>query len=392
MSSLEFVTAGESHGKGLVIMVKGMVADLPLSEEYIAAQLARRQLGYGRGGRMKIEKDFAEIISGVRHGPTLGSPISMLLRNRDWENWTTKMAIEPVEEEIERVTRLRPGHADLAGAMKYDQSDIRNILERSSARETAARVAAGAVARRFLEEFGIILRSHVLSIGGEWIPSLESIDWDVVEASQVRCADPATEQRMIDAIKAAKKEGDTVGGAVEVIAEGVPVGLGSHTHWDTKLEGRIGQAFLSIHAVKAVSVGDGVGAADRRGSKVHDVVEPFADGRWTRKTNNAGGIEGGMSTGEPISVTFFLKPISTMAHPLPPADLLTGELVEAHYERSDVCVVPAAGVIGEAMLAIVLANAFFEKFGGDSLAETRRNYEGFLRTVGPKGRAGEAAL
>ena len=390
MSSLEFATAGESHGKALVIIVKGMVADLPLPEQFIAAQLARRQLGYGRGGRMKIEQDYAEIISGVRHGLTLGSPISLLLRNRDWENWTTRMAVEPVDEEVETVTRLRPGHADLAGAMKYNQSDVRNILERSSARETAARVAAGAVARRFLEEFDITLRSHVLSIGGVWAPAPESIDWEAVEASSVRCADPATEQRMIDAIKAAKKEGDTVGGAVEVIAEGVPVGLGSHTHWDTKLEGRIGKAILSIHAVKAVSVGDGVGGADRRGSQVHDVVEPFSEGQWPRTTNNAGGIEGGMSNGQPISVTFFLKPISTMAHPLPSADLLTGELVQAHYERSDVCVVPAAGVIGEAMLALVLAGAFLDKFGGDSLAETRRNYDAFLRTVGPKGRTREA--
>ena len=390
MSGLEFATAGESHGKALVIMVRGMVADLPLSEQFIAAQLARRQLGYGRGGRMKIEQDYAEIISGVRHGLTLGSPISLLLRNRDWENWTTKMAIEPVDEEVEAVTRLRPGHADLAGAMKYDQSDVRNILERSSARETAARVAAGTVARRFLEEFDITLRSHVLSIGGVWAPALESIDWETVEASSVRCADPATEQRMIDAIKAAKKEGDTVGGAVEVIAEGAPVGLGSHTHWDAKLEGRIGQAILSIPAVKAVSVGDGVRGADRRGSQVHDVVEPFSEGQWPRTTNNAGGIEGGMSNGKPISVTFFLKPISTMAHPLPSADLLTGELVQAHYERSDVCVVPAAGVIGEAMLALVLADAFLDKFGGDSLAETRRNYGAFLRTVGPKGRTREA--
>ena len=393
MGTFRFLTAGESHGQGLTVIIEGLPAGLPVSEEFFARDLGRRQKGYGRGGRMKIEQDRARIMSGVRHGLTLGSPITMFIENKDWVNWQTTMAVEPVEEEVEPVTRLRPGHADLAGTMKYQQRDVRTILERASARETGARVAVGAVARRFLEEFGVALHSHVVAIGGVWASVSETegeVDWDRVEESPVRCADPAAEERMIQAIEEARSDGDTVGGVVEVVASGVPVGLGSHVHWDRKLDGRIAQAILSINATKGVSIGDGFEGANRRGSQVHDVIEPLTDPAetyWRRATNRGGGIEGGMSNGQPIVVRFALKPISTLAKPLPSVDLLTGEQVQAHYERSDVCVVPAAGVIGEAMLAIVLADAFLEKFGGDHLEETRRNLKGYLDTLGPRNRA-----
>ena len=388
-----FLTSGESHGQGLTVIVEGLPAGLPLSEEYMARDLARRQRGYGRGGRMKIEQDRAKIRSGVRHGLTLGSPIALLIENKDWVNWQTKMAVEPVEEVVEPVTRLRPGHADLPGVMKYSQSDVRNILERASARETTARVAVGAVARRFLEEYGVQIHSHVVAIGGMWANAYGEVDWERVEASPVRCADPEAESQMVAAIDAAKEAGDTLGGVVEVVATGVPVGLGSHVHWDRKLDGRIAQALLSTNAVKAVAIGDGFEAASKRGSEVHDLIEPIRDpsqSYWRRASNRAGGIEGGMSNGEPVVVRFFLKPLSTLAQPLPSVDLMTGEEVQAHYERSDVCVVPAAGVIGEAMLAIVLADAFLEKFGGDHIEETRRNLHGYLATLGPRGRLTEA--
>lgn len=375
-----FLTAGESHGKALVVIVEGVPAALRLGEEDINCDLARRQGGYGRGSRMDIERDRAELLSGVRFGLTLGSPIALLIRNLDWDNWQEVMSISPVQQDVAPVTHLRPGHADLPGALKYHQGDVRPIMERASARETAARVAAGAIARRFLSEFGMEIHSHTLAIGGCRAKQRQTIDWKAVEGSPVRCADAQAEKEMIAAIDQAKAEGDTVGGIFEVIATGVPVGLGSHTHWDRKLSGRIAQALMSINAVKAVEIGMGFGVADLPGSQVHDIIE--AGRRWKHVTNRAGGIEGGMTNGEPVIVRAAVKPIPTLAKPLPSVDLLTGEQVQAHYERSDVCVVPAAGVVGEAMLALVLAEAFLEKFGGDHIEETRRNYQGYLKQIG----------
>jgi len=375
-----FLTAGESHGRALTAIIEGVPAGLALDEDYIARDLKRRQAGYGRSARMEIEQDRAEILSGVRHGLTMGSPISLLIWNRDWEDWREVMAISPVEQEIEAVTRLRPGHADLAGAIKYGQEDIRPILERASARETAARVAVGAVARRLLEEFGIDIKSHTIAIGGVCVG--EKGDWAKVEQSPVRCADAEVEKAMMAAIDKAKEEGDSVGGIFQVVATGVPIGLGSHVHWDRRLDGRIAQAMMSINAVKGVEIGAGFSLANLRGSQAHDIIEFDKAGRkWRHATNRAGGIEGGMSNGEPIVVSAVVKPIPTLAKPLPSVDLGTGEVVQAHFERSDVCVVPAAGVIGEAMLAIVLADAGLEKFGGDHLKETLRNYRGYLEEI-----------
>ena len=387
---VRFLTAGESHGQGLVIILEGMPAGLPLTEEHIAAHLVRRQRGYGRGGRMLIEQDWAHIHSGVRHGLTLGSPIGMTVENKDWVNWQESMSVTPVEEPTadnsKRVTRLRPGHADLPGAMKYGFHDVRNVLERASARETAARVAAGSVAMRLLEELGIGIHSHSLSIGGEWAHVDGDIDWAAVEESPVRCADPKAAGPMMAAIDGAKEAGDTVGGVVEVVATGVPVGLGSHVHWDRRIDGRIAQALMSINAVKAASIGEGWEAVDMRGSQVHDVIDAVSDPSrpWQRQTNRSGGTEGGMTTGMPLVARFAVKPISTLVNPLPSVDLDTGQLVQAHYERSDICQVPPAGVIGEAMVALVLADAFMEKFGGDHLEETRRNCHAYLKTVGPR--------
>jgi chorismate synthase len=301
------------------------------------------------------------------------------------------MAVNPVENLSQegrnrRVTRIRPGHADLPGAMKYGFEDVRNVLERASARETAARVAAGAVAVRLLEEFGIVMHSHVVSIGGVWAKPVEPINWASVEESPVRCADSKAAARMVAAIDAAKEAGDTVGGTVEVIAENVPIGLGTHIQWDRKLDGRIAQALMSINAVKAVSIGPGWEVVDLRGSQVHDVIQPVTDPDrpWQRQTNRAGGTEGGMSDGMPIVARFAIKPIATLRNPLPSVDLDTGEAVQAHFERSDVCQAPPAGVIGEAMVALVLADAFLEKFGGDSIPETRRNFQSYMKTVGPR--------
>ncbi|MDD5092837.1 MAG: chorismate synthase [Dehalococcoidia bacterium] len=372
-----FLTAGESHGKALIAILEGVPAGLSLSEDYIAADLKRRQGGYGRGGRMQIEQDRAEIISGVRHGLTIGSPISLLIWNKDWENWQEKMSVSPVKGKTEPVTRLRPGHADLAGVSKYNFDDIRPVLERASARETAARVAVGAVARRFLEEFGIEIRSHVTAIGGCWAEVVEPIDWTRVESSAVRCADAEAEKGMMAAIDAAKAAGDSVGGAFEVIAKGVPIGLGSHVHWDRRMSGKIAQAMMSIPAVKGVEIGAGFAVADLSGSQVQDVIEPG----FKRPTNWAGGIEGGMTNGEPIVVQAAIKPIATILSPLASVDLKTGEKVPGHVERADTCVVPAAGVIGEAMLALVLAEAVLEKFGGDHLEETLRNYKGYIKSL-----------
>lgn len=402
MGQFRFLTAGESHGKCLVAIAEGMVAGLPLEEEYISKQLKRRQQGYGRGARMKIEQDAVQIMSGVRYGLTTGSPIALIIDNRDWQNWRDELSIAPVEKESDPVTCPRPGHADLAGATKYGLQDIRPVMERASARETAARVAVGAIARRFLEELGIVIRSHTVSIGRCCCEprgaTPASIDWQRVEASPLRCPDRRTEQAMMAAIDEAKADGDTLGGTFEVVATGVPVGLGSHVSWDRRLDGRIARALMSIHAVKGVEIGAGFALAELKGSQAHDVIEPLGrttrgEGRgecegeasqslpWSRPTNRAGGIEGGMSNGEKIIVRAAVKPIATLASPLPSVDLGTGKAAKAHYERSDVCIVPAAGVIGEAMLAIVLADACLEKFGGDSLKETLANYRSYLRGV-----------
>ncbi len=383
---IRFLTAGESHGQGLAIIVEGIPAALDLTEDDINRHLARRQRGYGRGGRMLIEQDRVHIVSGVRHGKTLGSPIAMTIENKDWVNWQEKMSVSPIESEVDRVTRLRPGHADLPGAMKYGFEDVRNVLERASARETAARVAAGSVAMRLLGEFGIDLYSHVLSIGGEWANIEWPIDWRRVEESEVRCSDEIASKKMMAIIDEAKEAGDTVGGVVEVVATGVPIGLGSHVHWDRKIDGRIAQALMSIPAVKAASIGEGWESANLRGSLVHDVIDPVSDPDrpWTRSTNRSGGTEGGMTDGMPLLARFAIKPISTLFSPLPSVDLDTGELVQAHYERSDVCQVPPAGVIGESVVAMVLADAFMEKMGGDSIPETKRNYKSYMKTVGPR--------
>jgi chorismate synthase len=384
-----FLTAGESHGKALTVIIEGLPAGLPLTEEYIAIDLRRRQGGYGRGQRQQIEEDRAEILSGVRHGLTLGTPLSLMIRNRDWPNWQDVMQVEPTAEATEKLTRLRPGHADLAGTIKYGQDDVRPVLERASARETAARVAVGAVGRRFLEEFGIAVHSHTLAIGEVTARGQSEPDWAQVERSPVHCADRQASQRMVRAIDVAREAGDSLGGVFEVWATGAPIGLGSHVHWDRRLDGRLAQAVMSIHAVKGVGIGGGFALGRLSGSQAHDVILPadqWGDRPWRRATNRAGGLEGGMTNGEPIVLRAVLKPISTLAKPLPSADLATGQAIEAHYERSDVCVVPAAGVIGEAMVAIVLAEAMLEKFGGDHIEETKRNYQGYLKTIGPRGK------
>ena len=384
MGHIRFLTAGESHGQGLSVIIEGMPAGLSISEDYIVQDLARRQKGHGRGGRMQIEKDRALIKSGVRHGLTLGSPIALWIENKDWENWREAMSVDPIEGDTKRVTRLRPGHADLAGILKYGHRDVRNVLERASARETAARSGVGAVCRRFLEEFGMEIHSSTVAIGEHSAELCRPVDWDLVEQSPVRCADPEAEKLMMAAIDEAKEAGDTVGGVFEVVASGVPVGLGSYVHWDRKLDGRIAQAMLSINAMKGVEIGLGFESIGLRGSQVHDVIEPFdpsQNRRWKRATNRAGGIEGGMSNGEDIIVRVAVKPISTLAKPLPSVDLDTGERIQAHYERSDVCQVPPAGIVGEAMMAIVLADALLEKFGGDHVEETKRNYEDYLEAI-----------
>jgi chorismate synthase len=385
--SFRFLTAGESHGEALTAVIDGVPAGLPLTLADIDADLARRQRGYGRGGRMKIERDQVHLVSGVRWGLTLGSPITLQIANRDWENWKATMSVAPPEPGVaqKEVTRPRPGHADLAGAMKYGHHDIRNVLERSSARETTARVAVAGVAKRVLGEFGITILSHVVEIGGVRVPESLDLAWDEVrrraEASEVRCADPETEAAIVTAIDQAKAKGDTLGGVFEVVALGCPVGLGSYVQWDRRLDGRLAQAFCSIQAIKGCEFGLGFEAARRPGSAVHDEILFDAQSGFRRSSNNAGGLEGGVTNGQPVIVRAAMKPLSTLRTPLRSVDLATKEPVEAVVERSDVCAVPAAGIVGEAMMAIVLAQAFLEKFGGDSTDEIRRNYAAYLDSL-----------
>jgi chorismate synthase len=392
LARVRFTTAGESHGKGLVVILEGIPAGLPLGREVVAADLARRQGGHGRGDRMKIERDAGEIVSGVRLGETLGSPIAVWLRNRDFENWQTAMAVEePIgvpEEELRRVTLPRPGHADLVGMLKYDRSDARDVLERASARETAARVAAGAIARRLLAEFGVRVDSHVVRIGSAEATTPDPLPDDLnalADRSPVRCLDPEAGDAMVAAIDAAGQVGDSLGGVFEVIARGLPLGLGSHVSWDRRLGARVAGALMSIHAMKGVEIGMGFAAAAARGSDVHDEIESDAGrtrtGGYRRRRHNAGGLEGGVSTGDPLVARVAMKPLSSLRRPLESVDVRTGRPAKAIRERSDVCAVPAAGIVGEAMLALVLADAMCEKFGGDSLGEMRDNYEAYLRRI-----------
>jgi chorismate synthase len=397
---LRFSTAGESHGKALVTIVEGLPAGLPVTAEWVDRELARRMQGYGRGARMKIERDRIEWLSGLRAGETLGSPVAMLIQNRDWANWEDVMAYEASESVGElrrrRVTRPRPGHADLAGVLKYDRVDARDILERASARETTARVAAGALAKRLLDEFGVEVGSHVMSIGGIRPAQVElPVPLNPAsDRSEVRVLDPAVEAEIIRRIDAAKQAGDTLGGEVEVVARGVVVGLGSHVSWDRKLDGRLAGMLMSIPAVKGVEIGMGFEAARRPGSEVHDPIEGGEAGRrgsgegrsggFRRPSNNAGGLEGGITTGEPVVVKVAMKPIATLMSPLPTVDLASGQPAKAVSERSDVTAVPAMGVIAEAVVALVLADAMLEKFGGDSLSEMRRNYDGYVAALGSR--------
>lgn len=389
-----FRTAGESHGRGLVALVEGVPAGLSLiAERDIDPELKRRQAGYGRGGRMRIERDRVEFISGVRFGETLGSPIAMLIWNRDWENWQTAMAHEPPapdvdEKKLKRVHLPRPGHADLVGVLKYARSDARDILERASARETAARVAAGAVAKRLLAELGITIGSHVIALGPVEASPPDPLPEDInaaADESPLRTLDLEAEARMVQAVDEARAAGDTLGGVFEVVARGVPVGLGSHAAWDTRLDGRLAQALMSIQAIKGVEIGLGFEGARRPGSAVHDEFErdPNASrsGGYKRSSNNAGGLEGGITTGAPLVLRAAMKPLSTLMKPLRSVDLRTGEAARAAIERSDVTAVPAAAVVGEAMVAIVLADAVLEKFGGDSMTELRRNFYGYLEQI-----------
>ncbi len=378
---LRFLTAGESHGERLTVIVDGIPAGLPLRAADLALDLARRQAGYGRGGRMKIEQDAARIVSGVRGGKTLGSPITLDIANRDWENWKEVMSVDREGLKRNPITRVRPGHADLAGMLKYGADDARDVLERASARETAARVAAGGVAKQLLAPFGMRVRSYVRAIGPVEATIQEPIDWEAVEASPVRCPDGVASRAMVEAIDAARAAGDTLGGVFTVIAEGVPPGLGSYRQWDTRLDGLLAQAVMSIPACKAVEIGIGITAAGLPGSQVHD-APVFVPGRgFTHQTNRAGGLEGGVTNGEAVIVHGMMKPISTLLKPMPSVDFKTRQPVKAHYERSDICVVPAAGVVGEAMVALMIASALLDKFGGDSMVELTRNVQAYLRQV-----------
>ena len=374
LKRLQFLTAGESHGKGLVGIIDGIPAGLEISEEYIDRQLRRRQMGHGRGGRMKIEKDHGEIWSGVRHGKTLASPIGILVQNLDWKNWTNKMSVDAIDKEIKEVTLPRPGHADLAGIHKYGFTDIRNVLERSSARETTMRVALGSVCRKLLEEVGIHIASRVVQIHD--VIDNSKIEYKTsklnsfVDKSPVRCIDKNIENQMIEVIDKAKKSGDSVGGIFEVVASGIPYGLGSYTQWTEKLQSRISAMMMSINAFKGIEIGNGFRSASKFGSEVHDEIGH--DGKkFTRFSNNAGGIEGGMSNAQPIILWMSMKPISTLIKPLRSVDILTHEKKKAHKERTDACAVPAASIIAESMLCITLADALLEKFGGDNVVQLK---------------------
>ncbi len=399
MDRFRFLTAGESHGPSLGAVVEGVPAGLALAEADLEADLARRQRGYGRGARQTIERDHARILAGVRHGLTLGSPILLEVANRDWENWTRVMQVGPLSPDeaaelaalaeggtkrAQPITRVRPGHADLAGALKYGFDDVRNVLERASARETTARVAAGGVARAFLRELGIDVWSFTAEVGGAAVdPARCTRPRDEADASPLRCPDPDAEQAMIARIDEARGRGDTVGGVFEVVVHGVPIGLGSYVHWDRRLDAALAAAVMSIPIVKGVEFGLGFEQTRRFGSEVQDVIQGRrADGTWVHRTNNAGGLTGGVTNGEPIVIRGAVKPISTLARPLPTADLITGGAVDAaHYERSDISVVPAAGVVGEAMVMLTLARLVLEKTGGDSMAEVADNLRRYRERI-----------
>ncbi|MBN1997786.1 chorismate synthase [candidate division KSB1 bacterium] len=394
MDKIRFLTAGESHGRALTAIIEGLPAGLEISEQDILTDLKRRQRGYGRGGRMQIERDYAKILSGVRYGKTLGSPICLLIENKDWPNWVEKMSVEPVINPVQKLQMPRPGHADYAGMVKYQHDDLRNILERSSARETAARVAAGAVARKLLSEFGIRIFGHVTQIGPVQSSfsaivqlqnlmntgALDEIErlLERIEKSETACADEMADEKMKKLIDETKQRGDTLGGQFEIVAIGLPIGLGSFTHWDRRLDGRISWAMGAINAMKCVEIGLGSGVAQRPGSQVHDELFYEKSRGYYRKTNNAGGIEGGMSNGEPIVVRVSMKPLPTLSRPLMSVDCSDRSLKEAFSERSDVCAVPAAVVVAEAVLALVLAEELCRKLGGDSIKEMHRNYKGLV--------------
>jgi len=382
---LKYFTSGESHGEALVAFLSGLPAGLEVSLEFVNRELWRRQQGYGRGGRMKIERDTARILSGVRHGKTIGSPISVLLENRDWKNWQEQLPVEPGDPKLhKRVASPRPGHADLAGALKYNFAEARYVLERASARESAARVAIGALAKLFLRELGMEVLSHVVAVGAAQLE--REIPWDAIQATCSRdevllnCADPEVEPRMKEEVDKVLRTGDSVGGVFELVAHNVPPGLGTYAQWDERLDAQLAAAIMSLQAVKAVEIGTGVTAAYSPGSAVHDEIGYSGTDftQFSRTRNNAGGMEGGVSNGQEIRVRGYLKPISTLRRPLQSVDFATREPVKAAYERSDVCVVPAAGVAGEAMVALTLARCALEKFGGDSMTETRRNFQGYL--------------
>ena len=384
-----FVTAGESHGQALIAWVSGVPAGVPIDFDFVQGELHRRQLGYGRGGRQKIEKDRVEALAGIRHGHTIGAPIALRIENRDWANWEKAMSVEdlPGSAEARRpLTSPRPGHADLAGAMKFNFHDARYILERASARETAARVAVGAIAKLYLKQFDCAVLSHVISVGKARLDRPAS--WTEIQAicanldSPLRCVDPAAEEKMKGEVDVVHRAGNTVGGIFEVVAHNVVTGLGSHAQWDEKLDARLAQAVMSIQAVKGVEIGAGIAAATSYGSEVMDEIGyDAASRRFTRATNRAGGLEGGITNGEDVVVRGYLKPISTLRSPLATVDMRTKLPISAAYERSDVCVVPAGGVAGEAMVSVILAQAMIEKFGGDSLGETRRNFDGYLKQL-----------
>jgi len=383
--SIRFLTAGESHGRGLVCIIEGLPANLELSSEYINRELERRQRGYGRGGRMKIEKDRVQILSGVRFDKTLGGPIALFIENKDWENWKEKMAVEGERPETAvPFTRPRPGHADLTGGIKYNQRDLRNVLERASARETACRVALGAVCKRFLEELDVFVGSYVVSVGTV-CPPIEEQDLikrhQLAEQSELRFPDPSKDKEFMELIDRAKEMGESLGGVFEVFAVGVPPGLGSHVHWDRKLDGRIAQAMMSIQAIKGVEIGLGFEAAKRFGSEVHDEIGYREGEGYFRYSNNLGGLEGGITNGMPIIVRCAMKPIPTLTKPLRSVDVLTKEEVRAGKERTDVVAVPAASVVGESALALVLADAFLEKLGGDFMEEIKERYRIYLEHV-----------